>query len=134
MLFVELRHHEAGDARDAAENLDLRHGILSDRGIEYEQHRMRRRGIDFFHDTNDFFKFRHEFGAVLQAACRIHQQHIGVLVLRCLDRVEGQSAASLPCSRAMTMQPNLSPQMRNCSMAAARNVSPAASITFLPSG
>ena len=41
--------------------------------------------------------------------------------------------ASLPVSRATTGHPVRSPQTLNCSIAAARNVSPAASITFFPS-
>ena len=39
---VELGHHEAGDAGDAAENLDLAQRVLPDRGVEHEQHRVRR--------------------------------------------------------------------------------------------
>ena len=39
---VELGHHEAGDARDLAENLDLAHRVLADRRIEHEQHGVRR--------------------------------------------------------------------------------------------
>ena len=42
-------------------------------------------------------------------------------------------AASAPCWREMTFAPMREPQICNCSMAAARNVSPAASITLLPS-
>src|SRR3954464_7411668 len=38
---VELRHHEAGDASGTMKRLDLRQRILSHRGIEHQQHRMR---------------------------------------------------------------------------------------------
>ncbi len=42
-------------------------------------------------------------------------------------------AASEPCSRAITFAPTRPPQIFNCSIAAARKVSPAASITLRPS-
>src|SRR3954454_5045415 len=38
---VELGHHEARDASGTMKCLDLRQRILSHRGIEYQQHRMR---------------------------------------------------------------------------------------------
>ena len=43
---IELGHDEAGDARGLAEHLDLRQCVLAHRGVEHQQHRMRRRNVD----------------------------------------------------------------------------------------
>src|ERR1700722_12921777 len=50
---VEFRHHQARNPRGTMKRLDLRQRILSYRGIEHQQHRMRRRSIDLFDDAND---------------------------------------------------------------------------------
>src|SRR3546814_11859472 len=42
---VALGHDEAGDPRDLAEYVDLRHRILPRRRLEDEQHVVRRRGV-----------------------------------------------------------------------------------------
>ena len=46
---------------------------------------------------------------------------------------KARPAASEPCARAITAAPVRSPQIFSCSIAAARKVSPAASITLRPS-
>ncbi len=76
---VELGHHQAGDARGLAENLDLAERVLPDGGIEHQQHRMRRRRLDLAHHAHHFFQFAHQFGAVLQAAGGIDQHDVGAL-------------------------------------------------------
>src|ERR1700754_1350471 len=48
---VELRHHQASDASGTMKCLDLRQRILSHRGIEHQQHRMRRRRVDLPDDA-----------------------------------------------------------------------------------
>src|ERR1700722_8322616 len=50
---VEFCHHEAGDPCGTMKRLDLRQRILSHRGVQHEQHRMRRRRIDLPDDPND---------------------------------------------------------------------------------
>src|SRR4030081_3724158 len=59
---VELCHHEARDPCDTMKRLDLRQRILSHRGVEYQQHRMRRRRSDLLDDAHDFFELLHQFG------------------------------------------------------------------------
>ena len=71
--------------------LDLRQRILSHRGIEHQQHRMRRRGIDLFDDANDFFKLVHQFGLVLQPARGVDQQHVKFALARRGQRIEGKA-------------------------------------------
>src|SRR5580704_12879869 len=57
---VEFRHHEAGDTRGTMKRLDLRQRILSHRGVQHQQHRMRSRYVDLFDDAHDFFKLVHQ--------------------------------------------------------------------------
>src|SRR5512133_1539300 len=52
---VELRHHQARDASGTMKCLDLRQRILSHRGVEHQQHRMRRRRVDLLDDANPLF-------------------------------------------------------------------------------
>src|SRR5436190_23882656 len=53
---VEFRHHEPRDASGTMKCLDLRQRILSHRGIEHQEHRMRRGRIDLLDDANDLFE------------------------------------------------------------------------------
>src|SRR6185295_884248 len=53
---VEFRHHEARDASGTMKCLDLRQRILSHRGIDHQQHRMRGGRIDLLDDANHFFE------------------------------------------------------------------------------
>ena len=78
---VELGHHQAGDARGLAENLDLAERVLADRGVEHQQHRMRRGRLDLAHHAHDFFQLAHQLGAVLQAAGGIDQHDVDALCL-----------------------------------------------------
>ena len=48
---VELGHHQTCDARHLAENLDLAERVLSDRGIEHQQHGVRRGRLDLADDA-----------------------------------------------------------------------------------
>jgi hypothetical protein len=88
---VELGHRQAGDAGDASENFDLAERVLTDGGVEHEQHRMRRRRIDLLHHADHFFEFAHQLGPVLQSSRRIHQQYVRPVRLRRLDGVEGEA-------------------------------------------
>src|ERR1700682_3595756 len=62
---VELGHDEPRDPSGTMKRLDLRQRILSHRGIEHQQHCMRRRGIDLLDDANDLFQLIHQRGLVL---------------------------------------------------------------------
>src|SRR6478752_8879836 len=64
---VEFGHHQPRDASGTMKCLDLRQRILSHRGVEHQQHRMRRRGVDLLDDANDLFQLVHQFGLVLQS-------------------------------------------------------------------
>ena len=88
---VELGHDEAGDAGDAAENLDLAERVLADRRVEHEQHGVRRFRLDLLHDADHFFEFAHQLGAVLQSPRRIHQQDVRTVGARRVDRIEGEA-------------------------------------------
>src|ERR1700722_2112185 len=79
---VEFCHHEAGDPCGTMKRLDLRQRILSHRGIEHQQHRMRCRSIDLLDDTHDFFELVHQLGLVLQPSRGIDQQHIELALAR----------------------------------------------------
>src|SRR6266403_381896 len=68
---VEFCHHQPRDARCTMKRLDLRQRVLSHRGIEHQQHRVRRRCIDLLDDAHDLFKLVHQFGLVLQPPCGI---------------------------------------------------------------
>ena len=87
---VELGHHEAGDARDAAEDLDLAQRILPDRGVEHEQHRMRRLGVDLPHHPDDLFQLAHQLGAILQSPRGVHQYNVDAKLAGFGQRVEGE--------------------------------------------
>jgi hypothetical protein len=88
---VELGHCQPGDTDSFLENLDLRQRILADRGIEHEEHGVRRLRVDLFGDTDDLVQFFHQFGAVLQPPCGIDKQNIGPALLRRHNRVEGKT-------------------------------------------
>ena len=88
---VELGHDQPGDARDLAEYLDLRQRVLPDGGIEHQQHRVRRRGVDLLHHAHDLFELVHQHRLVLQAAGGVDQQHVDLLAARLGERVEGEA-------------------------------------------
>ncbi len=88
---IEFCHHQAGDASNLAEDLDLIEGVLADSRVENEKHRVRRVRIDLLHDSYDFFKFGHEFDAILQPAGGVHQQHIRPAGARFCDGVERET-------------------------------------------
>src|SRR3977135_2801082 len=79
---VELCHHQARDPCDTMKRLDLRQRILSHGGVEYQQHRMRRRRIDLLDDAHDFFELLHQFGLVLQPTGGVDQEHVELSVPR----------------------------------------------------
>src|ERR1700738_4914299 len=88
---VELGHDEPRDPSGTMKRLDLRQRILSYRGIQHQQHGMRRRRIDLLDDANDFFKLVHQFGLVLQAARGVDQEHVELSFPRRSQCVEGKA-------------------------------------------
>src|SRR5258707_11226589 len=88
---VEFCHDEPGDPSGTMKRFDLRQRILSHRGIEHQQHRMRRRGIDLLDDAHDLFQFVHQLGLVLQPAGGIDQQYVALLLSRGRQRREGKA-------------------------------------------
>ena len=131
---VKLGHHQAGDAGGLQERLDLRQRVLADGGVEHQQHRMRRLGIDLLHDANDLLQLVHQLGLVLQPPGGVDQQHVDGRrpSPRSSHRRQGPPHRR-HAPRAITGALVRSPQIFSCSTAAARNVSPAASITLRPS-
>ena len=93
---VELGHHEASDPCRTMKRLDLRQRILSHRGIQHQQHRMRRRGVDLLDDANHLFELVHQFGLVLQPAGGVDQQHIEFSFARCREGIEGETRGIRP--------------------------------------
>ena len=92
-------------------------------------------GVDLLHHAHDLFQLVHQLGAVLQPAGgvdRAARRSPSRLRRRSARRRRGRrrprpARARSPCA------PTRPPQILSCSIAAARNVSPAASITCWPS-
>src|ERR1700754_4301442 len=77
---VEFCHYETGYTCRTMKRLDLRQRILSHRGVQYQQHRMRRRCVDLLDDANHLFELVHQLGLVLQPAGSVDQQHVEFLL------------------------------------------------------
>ena len=88
---VELGHDQAGHAGDLAEDLDLAERVLPDRGVEHQQHGMRRGRLDLADHAHHLFQLAHQLGAVLQAAGGVDQHDVDALRLGGGDRVEGKA-------------------------------------------
>ena len=90
-------------------------------------------GVELPDHANDLFELVHQLGLVLQPAGGVDQQHVDAFAPWPLQRVEGETRGIGARARAITGEPVRSPQILSCSIAAARKVSPAASITLRPS-
>src|SRR5579871_757280 len=86
---VKLGHHQTRDSRRTMKRFHLRQRILSHRGIEHQEHRVRRRGVHLADDANDLFQLIHQLGLVLQAAGGVDQKHVDCLLLCRGERIEG---------------------------------------------
>src|SRR5579883_418405 len=98
---VELGHDEARHSGAAAENLDLRQRILSDRRVEHEENGVRGRRIELLHYAHDLFEFGHQLGSVLQPPGRVHDQNVGARLARALKRIISEACrirAALACN------------------------------------
>src|SRR5215472_10330355 len=85
---VELGHHETGDAGGPGEFVDLRERVLPDGGVEHQQDRMRRAGVQLLHHPHDLLELPHERRLVLQPAGGVDDQHVAALAARRLQRLE----------------------------------------------
>ena len=85
---VELGHHEAGDPRDLAEDIDLRQRILPRRRVEDEHDIVRRGGVEAAEDALDLGELVHQLALVLKAPGGVDDQHVDAGRGRLLDRVE----------------------------------------------
>ncbi len=95
---------------------------------------MRRFRVDLLHHADDLLEFAHELGPVLQPPGRVHQHDVGVKLAGARQRVEGEPGRVARPARVRQGRNTVRrAQMRNCSIAAARKVSPAASTTVFPS-
>jgi hypothetical protein len=126
---VQLGHDQAGDARHILEDLDLLERVLPVGGIEHEDHIVRRLGVEAAQHAADLGQLVHQFALVVQAPGGVDDQHVGALVGRRLDRVEHDRGGSPPSGPVTMGTPRRSAQTLSWPMAAARKVSPAASIT-----
>ncbi len=84
---VELGDHKIGDAGDLLECLHLIDGILSGRGVEHEQHCVRRVLVVLLQDAHDLGQLGHEVALVLQTPGRVDEQHVDAFRLRALQRL-----------------------------------------------
>ena len=103
---VELGHHQAGDARGLAENLDLADRVLPDGGVEHQEHRVRRRRLDLAHHAHHLFQFAHQFGRGSAGGRRCRPARCRLpLVFAAVSASKARPAASAPGSRAMMVAP-----------------------------
>ena len=87
---VELGHHQPGDARGLAEHLDLRQRVLPDRGIEHQQHRVRRVGSTL-RITRTIFSSSPISSVLFCSRPAVSIEHnVDALVARLRERVEGE--------------------------------------------
>ena len=107
--------------------------VLSGRRVEGQQHGMRRLRVVLPDHADDLLELGHQLGLVLQAAGGVDDEHVGpgVPAPRRMRRRQGPPRRRR-ASRTRPATPVRSPQIFSCSIAAARNVSPAASITDCP--
>ena len=130
---VELGQHDARHAERFVEQARLLERILSLARVEHQQHFVRRALVDAAHHALHLLQFVHQVRLRVQATCGVGQQHVDA------------PRAALPAARRRRPQRDRrrwlarspvtslrSPQICSCSTAAARNVSPAASMTFRP--
>jgi hypothetical protein len=126
---VQLGHDQARDARHILEDLDLLERVLPVGGIEHEDDIVRGLGVEAAQHAADLGQLVHQFALVVQAPGGVDDQHVGALVGRRLDRVEHDRGRVAPSGPVTMGTPRRSAQTLSWPMAAARKVSPAASIT-----
>ena len=85
---IELREHDAGDTGDAGELARLLDAVLTDRGVEHEQHLVRRALGGACRDAANLVELVHQVDAVVQAAGGIDEDRIASARFAGLNRVE----------------------------------------------
>ena len=108
-------------------------GVLAGGRVQHQQACVRRLGVELA-DARAGSSAAPPSGRPCSAAARRCRSAAGRRPRPCAasSASKARPAASAPVSRAITGTPARSPQIFSCSTAAARNVSPAASITILP--
>ena len=130
---VELGQNQTGHPRAFREFARLRQAVLTGRGIHDQQHFVRRAGNFAFGDARHLFQFGHQVVFRVQPAGGIDDDVVDLSRLCRLKRIEkngGRIGVRLLFDDRHIAR---AAQISSCSMAAARNVSAAHSMTFLPS-
>ena len=76
---VELGHNQTGDVGNFLENLDLAQCVLPRRRVEHEQRIVRCVWVFLSDHANDFGKFFHKIGAVLQPTGCIYHKKVSAI-------------------------------------------------------
>ena len=111
------------------EFLGLDQAVLAGGRVDDQKHFLRRVFDMPLHDLADLGQLRHQVGLVVQPAGRVDDQTSILRVCAACMASKTTAPGSEPCSWAMTGTSDRSPQTLSWSIAAARNVSPAASMT-----
>ena len=128
-----LAMRDVGDVDRLGEHLGLHQAVLAGRGVDDQQHLMRRFGDVSLHDAADLLELLHQVVLGVQPAGGVDDQDVGVAVMRRLHAVEDDGAGvGVGLVRDDRRRRARSPQTFSWSMAAARKVSPATSITLRP--
>src|SRR5688572_1683700 len=85
---IELGQHDSRHPGDAGEFPRLRQPVLPHRGVEHEQHLVRRAVSGASGDAPDLIELAHQVGAGVQAPGRVDQDRIAAPGLARLNRVE----------------------------------------------
>lgn len=81
------RNHQAGNASNFLEHLDLLQRILPRRRIQHQHHVVRGGGVDPPQHAADLGQFVHQFALVLQPSGGVDDQHVDPRLGRLLHRV-----------------------------------------------
>ena len=131
---VQLGHDEPGQGHCRLKRFHLGDRVLPRRRIEHKQRGVGRRRNPTFSERAQPFAVPPSgpLCSAIVPRCRSAARPCRRSSLFRALRTRGP-AASAPGARAITCAPARSPQILSCSIAAARNVSPAASVTRRPS-
>ena len=126
---VDLGQHDAGALHGFGEVLGLADAVLAGRGVEHEQHFVRRVGNLLADHAANLRQLAHQVRLRLQAAGRVDDADVGLASRRPSATARWATlAGSLPGRPGDDLAPRAAAaQIVSCSTAAARNVSAAPS-------